>query len=179
MMMTGKLFRLAAIAVLLAAALAGGAKAQDEISDSHLKAARAAISSIRVTDEFDGILSAAAAQLKVQLYQKNPDLQPMISQIVDETAIGLAGRRADLEREAAFAYAKIFTEAELEDITTFYTSAVGKKLIIDGPLATREVFKAADIWRAGIARDLSAESGKKIAAEIKKTQSGNDESKTE
>lgn len=168
MRVTGKPLRLAAATLLMATAIVGSGWAQEEISDSHLKAARDVINSINATDEFDGILPAAAAELKVQLYQKNPDLQPMISAIVDETAIGLAGRRADLEREAAHAYAKVFSEAELKEITAFYTSSVGKKLIADGPIVTREIFRAADIWRGGIARDLAAESGKKIAEEAKK-----------
>ncbi len=172
MSISGKLFRLASVAIVVAVATAGGVRAQDEISDSHLKAARVAISSLRVTDEFDGIISAAAAQLKVQLYQKNPDLQPLISIIVDETALSLAPRRADLERESALAYAKAFSEAELNSITEFYTGSVGKKLLIEGPVVTRELFKAADIWRGGIARDLALEAGKKIDEEVAKLNGG-------
>lgn len=168
MSISGNPFRLASIVVAFTAMLIGSVQAQQEISDSHLSAARKAITALRTTDEFDGILSAAAAELKVQLYQKNPDLQPLISVIVDETALGLASRRADLEREAALAYAKAFNETELNEITTFYTSATGKKLIADGPIVTRELFKAADIWRAGISRDLAVEAGKRIAEEVEK-----------
>ena len=45
-----------------------------EISESHLKAARAAVDAINVTDEYDVILPAAARALKTQLIEKNPDL---------------------------------------------------------------------------------------------------------
>ena len=168
MSLSGRSLRIAAAAALVAAAITGVARAQEDISDSHLKAAREAIAAIHATDEFDQILPGAAAELKVQLYQKNPDLQPVISVIVDETALGLASRRADLEREAALAYAKVFTETELKEISAFYTSPVGKKLIGDGPIVTRELYKAADIWRAGIGRDLAVEAGKKIAEEAEK-----------
>lgn len=142
-----------------------------EVSESHLQAARVAIDALRATDEFDSIISEMAGRLKAELYQKNPDLQPMISVIVDETAIGLASRRADLEREAALAYAKVFTEEELNKISEFYNSSVGKKLLADGPIVSRELIKAADIWQAGIARDLAKEAGERIIAEIKKMQS--------
>lgn len=168
MYISGKLLRLASLVFLFATVSIGSSQAQDEISDEHLKAARSAVTAIRATDEFDGIISAAAAELKVQLYQKNPDLQPLISIIVDETALALASRRADLEREAALVYAKAFTEEELNGIAEFYNSSVGKKLIADGPIVTRELFKAADIWRAGIARDLAQVSGELIAAEVRK-----------
>ena len=51
-----------------AAALALPAMAQD-ISESHLKAARAAVDAINATDTYDGILPSAAAALKQELIQ--------------------------------------------------------------------------------------------------------------
>ena len=51
----------------------------------------------------------------------------------------------------------MFSEADLNAIAEFYNSDAGKKLISDGPIVTRELFKAADIWQRGIARDLAAE----------------------
>ncbi|TIS05897.1 MAG: hypothetical protein E5X10_27265, partial [Mesorhizobium sp.] len=62
---------LAASAVL---ALSSPAFSQD-ISESHLKAARAAVAAIHATDPFDNILPQAAAALENQLIQKNPDMQ--------------------------------------------------------------------------------------------------------
>ncbi|MEZ5811116.1 MAG: DUF2059 domain-containing protein [Rhizobiaceae bacterium] len=168
MRLSGNPLRLVSMAALVAMTMAGGAMAQEEISDAHLKVAREAIASINATDEFDQILPGAAAELKNQLYQKNPDLQPMISEIVDDVALSLASRRADLEREAALAYARAFTEEELKGIVAFYTSPVGQKFIIDGPVVTRELFKAADIWRVGIGRDLAQETGKRLEEAVKK-----------
>ena len=50
-------------------------------------------------------------RLKQQLIQQNPDLQEMIVTTVDEKTMELAGRRADLEREVALAYARVYSEA--------------------------------------------------------------------
>lgn len=144
------------------AAAAVQANAQ-EVSESHLKAARAAITAVHATNNYDVILPAAAQTLKQELIQQNPDLTDVIIATVDEKALGLAGRRADLEREAAIAYAKIFTEEELNAITTFYTSETGKKLLASGPIVAREVVKAAEIWQRGISRDLATEVGKQIS----------------
>ena len=148
-------------------AIANPAWAQ-EITDSHLKAARAAVASIHATDVYDSILPAAAAALKQSLIGKNPDLQELITSSVDNAAVALAGRRADLEKEAAMAYAKVMTEAELNEIATFYGTEAGKKLLSDGPIVVREVDKAADIWQRGIARDLSEEVAKVLAAQAPK-----------
>lgn len=142
---------LAAVAVLCLAA----PSAAQEVSESHLKAARVAISAIKATDQFDSILPQAAHALKSELIQKDPNLQSIIVATVDEKTLELAGRRADLEREAALAYARVFSEQELNEIAAFYASAAGQKLLSDGPIVTRQVIQAVEIWQRGVARDLA------------------------
>lgn len=142
------------------------AHAQD-VSDAHLEQARKAVSAIRATDQFDVILPGAAQALKEQLIQKDPNLIDLISATVDEETINLAPRRADLERESALAYARVFSEEELKAIADFYNTDAGKKLISDGPIATREMLKAGEIWQAGIARDLAEAVAKRLAAATK------------
>ena len=156
--------RLAAASILVSGlALGFSAHAQDAaVSDEQMKAARAAITAINATGPFDTILPALAEQLKNQLIQAQPNFQNEISTTVDEQALALAARRADLEKEAASIYAKTFTVDELNAITTFYSSPAGKKLLSDGPIASREMNKAADIWAAGISRDLAKETDKAL-----------------
>ena len=152
-------------AFALATAAVLPASAQD-IAESHLSAARAVVASLRATEEFDVILPSAAQALKSELIQKNPDLQALIIEIVDQTAIALAARRGDLEREAATIYARTFSEAQLNEISTFYNSETGKKLLVDSPIVMREVYGAADIWQRGIARDLAQQAGEELARRV-------------
>jgi hypothetical protein len=164
MMLSARFRRFSAIAAASAfLALSVPAYAQD-VSESHLKAAHDAIEAIHATDEFDNILPQAAAALQAQLIQKNPDISQLIAKTVSEKALALASRRADLEKEAALAYAKLFSEKELNDIAAFYNTEAGKKLITDGPVATRNLFKAAQIWQNGIARDLAQQVGEALGA---------------
>ena len=93
-------------------------------------------------------------------------MQEVITQTVDEKTLALAARRADLEKESALAYAKAFSEQNLNDIAAFYNSEAGKKLIESGPIASRELVKAAEIWQNGIARDLAEQVGEKLKAVI-------------
>ena len=116
----------------------------------------------RATEDFDKILPQAAAALKQELIQKNPDLQELIIKTVDEETFALVPRRTDLEKEAALAYARVFSEEDLNAIATFYNSNAGKKLLSDGPIVTRELFKAADIWQRGVGRDLAQSVGTKL-----------------
>lgn len=165
MTMANRVRLLTATAFLAAAFAFSPARAQD-IPDTHLSAARAAIDAIDATDDFDLVLPQAANALKTELIRKNPDLVQLINATVDENALKLAGRRADLEREAALAYARVFTEQELKEIAAFYVSPTGQKLISDGPIVTREVLKAGDIWRQGVARDLATAVGEQIQAAV-------------
>lgn len=159
-----------AVAFAMAVALTPvGAQAQ-EISASHMKAARDAITAIRATEQFDLILPQAAQALKVELIQKDPNLQSVINATVDEKTLAMVGRRADLEREAASAYAKVFTEQQLNEIAAFYNSEAGKKLLADGPIVTREVIRAVEIWQTGVARDLAQAVAEQIAAVAGKSQ---------
>ncbi len=154
------------LALLAMVALAFPAAAQ-EVSDTHLKAARSAIAAIKATDQFDQILPQASAALKSELIQKNPDFQERISAVVDEKTFALVARRSDLEREAALAYARVFSEQELTEIANFYNTPAGQKLISDGPIVTRKVIEAAQIWQRGIARDLAVAVGETLEAELK------------
>ncbi|MBZ9854601.1 DUF2059 domain-containing protein [Mesorhizobium sp. CA13] len=162
--------RVRRLSVLLAAsavfAFSSPAFSQD-VTEAHLKAARAAVTAIHATDPFDNILPQAAAALESQLIQKNPDMQELIAKTINEKALALASRRADLEKEAALAYAKVFSEKELNDIATFYSSDSGKKLLDSGPAVTRDLVKAADIWQNGLARDLAQQVGETLAAAAK------------
>ena len=145
----------AGMIVISSLATASHSALAQEISEDHVAAARTAIAALGSTDQFDAIIPGTAEQLKTNLIRANADLQEIISATVDEEALKIVPRRGDLEKEAAQIYAKSFTKEELMAIADFYSSATGKKLIENGPLVIREVTKAAEIWSAGVARDLN------------------------
>ncbi|APH72423.1 DUF2059 domain-containing protein [Aquibium oceanicum] len=155
-----------ATAIAAAAFLAGAAPvlAQD-ISDTHLKAARGALDALQATQQYDLILPFAARALKEELIRKDPNLQDLIIATVDQKALELASRRGDLEREAALAYARNFDEAQLNAIAEFYSSEAGKALIEKGPEIIRDLDQAAEIWQRGLARDLAAAVGEELQAQ--------------
>jgi hypothetical protein len=153
--------RAAAVAILFSGAFTVSARAQ-EVSEAQLAAARDAIASLNVTDRYDNILPNLAERLKAQFIQASPNFQGQISNVVDEQALVLAPRRADLEKEAATIYAKSFSVDELKSISTFFNTETGKKLLTNQPLVSRELTKAAEIWANGISRDLTNHSSEKL-----------------
>ncbi|WP_454286677.1 DUF2059 domain-containing protein [Rhizobium arsenicireducens] len=162
--------RFASATVIAGSLFLGGAAWAQEVPAEHVQAARAAIAALGVTDRFDDILPGVSDRLKSQLIQAYPNLQDKISETVDSEALKLAPRRGDLEREAALVYAKAFSAEELNAMTAFYTSDAGKKLLKDGPIAMRELMKAADIWTAGIARDLDKQANEAMLKEVGATE---------
>ena len=158
-MMRRGMLALAAVGLMAVAP----AKAQ-EATPARLAAARSAVDAIDSTEQFDNILKNAATQIKADLIGSNPNMQSEISDMVDERAIALAPRRVDLENEVARVYAKLFTEQELKDIAAFYGSEAGKKLLKQGPVASREMMVAADVWSNGIVRDLRASAAEGMAS---------------
>ncbi|SOE08612.1 hypothetical protein SAMN05877838_0336 [Hoeflea halophila] len=156
----------AGVIVISSLAAASQPALAQEVSEDHLAAARSAIEALGSTDQFDGIIPGTAEELKVSLIRANADLQEVISATVDEEALKIVPRRGDLEKEAAQIYAKSFTKEELDAIADFYNSPAGKKLIENGPLVTREVIKAADIWASGVARDLNINVNKALEEKV-------------
>ncbi|MDM9623479.1 DUF2059 domain-containing protein [Rhizobium sp. S96] len=161
--------RFAAATVILSGIALGSAVQAQEASPEQLKAARAAIDAIGATTQFDNILPGLAERLKADLIQDSPNYQDQITAEVDKQALALAPRRADLEKEAALTYAKAFSVEELNAIAAFYSSPVGQKLLKDGPIASRETVKAADIWAQGISRDLQKQTSVELSKVIKVT----------
>ena len=136
------------------------ASAQD-ISDDHIKAARAAVAAIKATDPFDGILPEAAAALKQSLIQKNPDMQEVIIKTIDEKTLALAPRRADLEKEAALAYAKGFSDRRTQRdrcVLQFVSRQETSQRRPD--CRARMSARRRRSGRRGVARDLAGEVGK-------------------
>lgn len=150
-----------ALGLVMAAAMAAAPRAQ-EISPEHLHAAKEAVAASKSTNSLDNILPRLAESAKQQLISNRPDAADQISQIVDDTAISLAPRRGDLEEEVARGYARIFTIDELKQITTFYNTEAGKKLIAETPTVARSIDQAARVWTNGVQRDLREQVNKKL-----------------
>ncbi len=135
----------------------------EDMAESHIQAAKLALSASKATTPFDQILPGLSERVKQGFIQIRPDLSDDISRVTDETAIEVAARRGDLENEAARVYAKVFSEDELKTIAEFYNSPAGQKLISEAPILAREMSGASKVWANGIYRDLSD----KVRAKLK------------
>lgn len=156
---------LAAVAMCVAGIMATAPAQSQEISDSHLAAAREAVSISQSTTQMDEILPQMSERFKQQLISNRPDAAAQISDIVDGIAVSLAPRRGDLESEIARIYAQTFTEEELQAITAFYETEAGQKLIEQTPVIFRSMEQASRVWSSGVQRDFEQAVRNKIVEE--------------
>lgn len=143
--------------------IAGPALAQ-EFSDSHLAAARRTIQATHADEQFDQILPVLAEQAKALFLRANPALVQEIDDVVNATALELASRRPELNRQLERVWAARFTEEELEAITEFYSSAVGEKLGQGMPSIVQDSVQAASIWRDALSTEIVTLSREELIA---------------
>ncbi|MCB1499691.1 MAG: DUF2059 domain-containing protein [Bauldia sp.] len=145
--------RIGLAALTVAAALAAPAGAQ-EVSQSHLDAALVAVQSAGAARGFDSVLPALAERVKSRLIRVRPDLYQQISTTVEEVALQLTSRRADLDRAVAMVWAKNFTEDELVTIAEFYKSPTGQKFADIGPRVIQDSLKSVEGWSTRVGEEL-------------------------
>jgi len=143
----------AVLVATLAAHAAPTARAQ-EFSESHLAAARETIAAAKADQQFDTILVVLADQAKALFTRSNPSLVVEIEEVVNQVALELAKRRPELDRELERVWAARFSEAELKEITAFYTSPVGRKFGESMPAVIQDSIRSAGIWRDTLSTEL-------------------------
>lgn len=153
------------LAALLVAAALGTPAAAQEISESHLDAALVAVQSAGAARGFDSVLPALADRVKSRLIRIRPDLHEVISTVVENVALTLTPRRADLDRAVASVWAKNFTEDELVTIAEFYKSPTGQKFAEIGPRVIQDSLKSVESWSTRVGEELYEKSREELAKE--------------
>ena len=145
--------RAAVLAIGLMVGCAGAASAQ-EVTESHLKAAVAAVQAAKTSRGFDNLLPLLSQQTQNRLIRMRPDQHVLIGQVVDAEALDLVARRAELDNDVARIWAKYFTEDELNAITTFYQSPAGAKLADIGPKVVGETLQSVKGWSDRVGEEM-------------------------
>jgi hypothetical protein len=148
-------------AAVIAVMLAGPVAAQD-FSEAHLAAARATIKAAKADEQFNTILITLSDQAKALFTRSNPSLVAEIDAVVDAVALDLAKRRPELDRELERVWAARFTEGELQEIATFYTSPVGKKLGENMAAVIQDSVRSASIWRDALSAEMVTKSREEL-----------------
>ncbi|GGB42516.1 hypothetical protein GCM10011316_13020 [Roseibium aquae] len=137
-------------------ASAGAAVAQEELSESHIEAARAVVQEAQALDTFDNILPLMAEQTRTLFIQSDPARTQEIEMVTNEVALEMAKRRSELNRIVYEVWARRFSEEELRQLAEFYRSPLGKKLSENGPTITALSVGAARQWQDAMSTEMVA-----------------------
>lgn len=142
-----------ALFALTSAGLSATASAQ-EFPESQLEAAERASSSAPLSRDLDTVLPLLAQRVQNRLISLRPDLHSVIAETVQGVALELAARRADLDSAIALAWARMFSEEELDAIAEFYSSPVGKKFVEVGPELGSITIQTVENWSSRVGGEL-------------------------
>jgi uncharacterized protein len=143
--MQTKLSRFAAIAVLANCLLAVPALAQ-EPTPTAIAAARdmlAARGSMRV---FDTIIPRVVESVKNSLLPTNLNVSRELNEVAALLSKEYQPKLDEVSADVARIFAQHFSEKELKDLTAFYRTPLGQKLVREEPAAIQESFQQAQRW---------------------------------
>lgn len=139
-------------AVLL---LAAPARAQS-VSPDAMAAAKDLVEASRTTDSFKTLLPMLMQQLKPVVVQKRPAVERDFDQIVPlmmEAANEQVGKFAEA---VAVIYASNFTADEIRQVTAFYRTTAGQKLLQQMPVIAQQSMAMGQKFAEQLMNDLQA-----------------------
>ncbi len=132
-----------------AAAQPAAAPTQDALA-----AARELVQVARATDQLKLILPSLIQALKPAVVQGRPEVEKDFDAFAPALLDTMSARLPEFAAEIVLIYARNFTPEEMHQMTAFYRTPVGQKLLEKLPTVTQESMRAGQAW------------GQRIGAEV-------------
>ncbi|MEM5584120.1 MULTISPECIES: DUF2059 domain-containing protein [unclassified Roseibium] len=142
-------------AMMAAGFLTGSVTAQeDELSESHMAAAKKVALATKILEPFDDILPILAEQTRTAFIQSDPARAEEVIEVTQDVALKLAGNRSELNDQVYRVWAHSFTEEELNQLAEFYNTELGQKLTTTVPSITQFSVAVAREWQDKISTEM-------------------------
>jgi hypothetical protein len=119
------------------------------VSPSALQAARDLLAVKNVAQVYAGAVPNIVERAKTQLLSNNLNYQKDLNEIALTIAQQAAGREKEIGEQMAKIYANDFTEQELKDLTAFYKSPLGQKVLAQEPKSIQASMTFMSQWAQG------------------------------
>jgi hypothetical protein len=153
MNLAGRLFFI----LLLCLATVQSASAQKRSSERSLQAAREFVQVSGWTRDFDVALPPLAAGLTQSFIELAPGRADEIRELMTQAVKRFSSRKAELAEEVAGVYAANLSTEDLRDMTRFYRSPVGRRMVRAQPEILRQSMAAGETWGRRIGAEIDAE----------------------
>jgi len=145
------------IAVLVSAIFSHSAMAQQRPSDDAMAAARAFVEASGAAAQFDQVMPLLADQMSKAFRSLAPDRTREINEVMGEVVKRFTTRKAELIDEIAAIYAEKLAAADLREITRFYQTGAGRRMIEVLPEVTRRAAAVGQTWGQRIGAEIADE----------------------
>jgi len=119
-----------------------------------LAAARELVQVARAADQLKLILPSIIQALKPAVVQGRPEVERDFDAFAPALLDNMSARLPEFADEIVLIYARNFTPGEMREMTAFYRTPVGQKLLEKLPTVTQESMRAGQAW------------GQRIGAEV-------------
>ncbi|MBN9266202.1 MAG: hypothetical protein BGN89_03945 [Alphaproteobacteria bacterium 64-6] len=150
------------IAVLFSAALAHVATAQQRPSDDALNAARGLVEASGAAAQFDQVMPLLANQMTQAFVGLAPDRATEIREVMAEVVKRFSARKSELIDEIAAIYADKISADDLREITRFYQTGAGRRMIEVLPEITRRAAAVGQAWGQRIGAEIAQETRREL-----------------
>lgn len=124
---------------------------------ANLAAARELVETLKATDQFKRLLPSIFQALKPAIVQDRPKVAKDYDAIVPIVTAGAMKRLNDFATILAEIYARNFSVDEIHDLTAFYRTPTGQKLIAQQATIARESLAAGQKFGQDLVLDLRQE----------------------
>lgn len=140
------LSRLAAAAALACSCLWAATATAQQPTPGAVAAARDMIATKGGMAMFDTVIPGVVETVKNSFIPTNPQLSGELNEVAAMLRKEYDPKRSEMQNEIARVFAQHFTEKELKELTAFYKTPLGQKLVKEEPTAIQEAFQNAQTW---------------------------------
>jgi uncharacterized protein len=150
--------------VLALAGVIGVAQAQKAPTQDpeRIAAAKALFVAMGAEQQFDTVIKTMLTGMAAQFKQRQPSAAKEIDDVMARMAEKFIARKAEVTEMTAPHYAEAFTVAEIKQITAFYQSDIGKKLVKEQPAIMQKSMVQGMQWGQKIGREVELEARQEL-----------------
>jgi len=133
-----------------------------DVDPATVAAARALMDAAGATRQFDAVVPALAQQMTSIFIQQQPAHEKTIREAFAGVVVRMSERKDELLVEIAKLYAHEFSLADLQELTRFFTSDVGKRFVDKQLIILPRSMAIGQKWGARIGGEVDAEMRKEL-----------------
>ena len=127
------------------------------VSPSAMQAARDLLAVKNVSQVYANAIPNIVQRAKDVFLANNLSYQKDLNEVAINIARSLAGREKEIGEQMAKIYANDFTEQEMKDLTAFYKSPLGQKVLATEPKSIQESMNYMSQWAQAFSQTVANE----------------------